>query len=86
MPNLLEVFGESPKEKGSLQKTLFNFFLDIPIYPFDETYEVRDNKGKLVYTVTKKGMSMALFNSLITQLSEKNKKEKEEYDKANRRR
>ncbi len=84
MPNLLEVFGESPKEKGSLQKTLFNFFLDIPIYPFDETFEVRNAKGKLVYTVTKKGMSIALFRSLISQLSEKNERERKEYEKANK--
>ena len=67
MPNLLEVFGESPKEKGSLQKTLFNFFLDIPIYPFDETFEVRDPKGNLVYTITKKEMSLVLFQSQVQQ-------------------
>ncbi len=85
MPNLLEVFGESPKDKGSFQQNLFYLLKEIPIYPFDETFEVRNNKGKLVYTVTKKGMSMALFNSLIKQLSEHNEKERKAYEKANRR-
>ncbi len=84
MPNLLEVFGESPKDKGSFQQNLFYLLKEIPIYPFDETFEVRDNKGKLVYTVTKKGMSMALFHSLIKQLSEHNERENKSYEKAKR--
>ncbi len=84
MPNLLEVFGEQPKEKGNFQTTLFNLLMKIPIYPFDETFEVRDNKKKLVYTITKKGMSMALFNSLTRQLHEQYEKEKREYEKAKR--
>ncbi len=84
MPNLLEVFGE--KSKGSFQKTLFNFLMEIPIYPFDETYEVRDNKDKLIYSITKKGMSMAMFNSLVKQVDELHKKQKEDADKLSRKR
>lgn len=86
MPNLLELFGESKKDKGSFQQTLFYLLKEIPIYPFDETFEVKDNKGKLVYTITKKGMSMALFNSLVKHLSEHYEKEKKEYEKASRKR
>lgn len=78
MPNLLEIFGESPQDKGSFQKTLFYFLKEIPIYPFDETYEIRNAEGKLVYTITKKGMSIVLFNSLITQMKEHHKKEETE--------
>ena len=86
MPNLLEVFGEKSKEKGSFQKTLFNFLMEIPIYPFDETYEIRDKKEELVYTITKKGMSIAMFNSLVKQIDELHKKQKEESDKLSRKR
>ena len=81
MPNLLEVFGEKPKDKGNFQKTLFNFLMEIPIYPFDETYEVRNNKKELIYTITKKGMSMAMFNSLVKQVDELHKKQKKDADK-----
>ena len=84
MPNLLELFGEEVKEKGSIEGTLFNFFREIPLNPFDEIFEVRDRKGKLVYTITKKGMSIALFNAMIDQINIKNKKDKEEADKAKR--
>ena len=82
MPNLLEFFGEEVKEKGSIEGTLFNFLREIPLNPFDETFEVRNRKGKLVYTITKKGMPIALFNAMIDQLNIKNKKDKEEVDKA----
>ena len=84
MPNLLEVFGEKAEKKGSFQQTLFYFLKEIPIYPFDETFEVRNAKGKLVYTVTKKGMSLALFHSLIANVSKDNKKEQEEYEESKR--
>ena len=76
---LLELFGEKPK--ATFKETLFGFLKEIPINPFDETFEVRDKKGELVYTVTKKGMSLVLFNSLIEQLNKLNKKEKKEIDK-----
>ena len=79
---LLELFGEKPK--ATFEETLFGFLKEIPINPFDETYEVKDNKGKLVYTVTKKGMSLVLFNSLIKQLSKLQEEEKKELDKAKR--
>ncbi len=96
MPNLLEVFGESPKDKGSFQQNLFYLLKEIPIYPFDvefiatPIYEEKKLwifKWKKVtgYKIIKKGMSMALFNSLIKQLSEHNEKERKAYEKANRR-
>ncbi len=84
MPNLLELFGENPQDKGSFQQTLFYFLKEIPIYPFDETFEVRNPKGKLVYTITKKGMSIVLFKSLLTQMAEHYKQEAKEMEKAKR--
>ncbi len=95
MPNLLEVFGEKPKEKGSFHKTLFHFLKEIPIYPFDVEFiatPICEEKKLWIfkwnkvtgYKIIKKGMSMALFQSLITNLKEKNEQERKEYEKNRR--
>ncbi len=95
MAKLLEVFGESPKEKGSFQQTLFYFLKEIPIYPFDvefiatPIYEEKKLwifKWKKVtgYKIIKKGMSIALYRSLTHSLKEQYDKEAKEMEKAKR--
>ncbi len=79
-------FNIGTEEKGSLGKTLFYFFREFKVNPFDEEYEVRDPKGKLVYRITKKGISLALFNELLEQMNEHYKRENEAKKRANRRR
>ena len=94
MPNLLDVFGESLKEKGSFQKTLFYLLKEIPIYPFDvefiatpiyeeRTFWIFKWKKKIGHKIIKKGMSAALFRSLIKNLNEHYEQEKKESERVN---
>ena len=73
-------------DKGSLGKTLFYFLREFKVNPFDEEYEVRDPEGKLVFRITKKGISLAWFNSLLKEMNKHYKKEREEMQRANRKR
>ncbi len=62
-------FGIGDKtEKGSVERTIFYFFKEFKQTPFDEEYEVKDKKGNIVFTITKKGMPLALFNSLLEEM------------------
>ncbi len=79
-------FGLGEKDKGGDGRTLFYFIREFKIYPFDEEYEVKDKKGNLVFTITKKAMPLALFNSLLQEMNKHYKKENEEIKRVNRKR
>jgi len=53
--------------------------------PLGEEYEIQDKTGQLKFKVVKKGVPIPLFNAMLIELSEHNKRENESYRKAGRR-
>ena len=86
MSDVLQNLGIKKQSKGEFDTTLFYFFKEFNINPFDQEYLVYNPKGKLVYKVVKKGISPFLFGSLIKELQAHYKKEQEAYKKASRKR
>ena len=89
MSDVLERFGLKQKEESNLAQTLFYFIKELHINPLDEEYIVTPvyEKEKIKYLkVTKKGMPLSLFNSLLEEMNTHYRKEKAEYDKAKRKR
>ena len=72
------------KGGGSFEQTLFYFFREFKINPYDEEYIVYDDKGKLVYKIVKKGMPQTLFKTLWNELIEQTKRDEAEMKKASR--
>ena len=65
----------APSEDKAFRQSLFYFIKEFGINPFDEEYEVRDNKGKLKLKIIKRGISLPLFNSLMEEMKEHYKRE-----------
>ncbi len=87
-------FNIGTEEKGGLGKTLFYFFKEFGIYPFDVEYRIKIEwekwfwKFKKIKTIKiiKLGMSLALFNELLKEMSKHYKRESEEMKRASRKR
>ncbi len=60
------------QEKGSFPQALFYFIREFKINPLDETYIVGDKK------IIKKGISIPLFNALLTEMNKHYKREEAE--------
>ena len=78
--------GVEPSKSELFRQNLFYFMREFKHYPFDETFEVFDKKGNLVYTIKKKGVSLVFFNSMMTEMENHYKREKAEMERASRRR
>lgn len=68
-------------EKGFIQ-SLFYFMREFKINPFDEEYQIRIvwikwfwKIKKPIVSIIKKGMSIAMFNALLSEMNEHYKRE-----------
>ncbi len=85
-------FGIGETKEGGFGQTLFYFFKEIGVYPFDVEYQVKLEWEKWFWKfkkiksirIIKLGMSLALFNELLEQLNEHYKRENAANKKANR--
>ena len=68
-------FGMQRGGEGGAKQTIFHFIKTFGFNPFDQEYEVRDKKGKLVFKITKKGIPQPLFNAMIHELNLHDKKQ-----------
>jgi len=94
--DVLQQLGIKSQKKPNYERAIFYFLREFHIYPFDEEFVVKpvyDYKKVLFfrfkkiigYKVTKKGIPIALWNSLISEMEEHYRKEESEYKKLRRR-
>ena len=84
--DVLAKLGIKKEQKSGFDTTLFYFFKEFNINPFDQEYLVYNPKGKIVYKIIKKGIPPYLFADLINEMQTHYKKEKEASKKGMRKR
>lgn len=83
MSNPFGIQVEKSSDKKAIQ-TLFYFIREFKFNPFDEEYEIKDKEGKLIYKITKKGIPMPLYNTLLEEMNAHYKREEAEMKRARR--
>ena len=76
--NALQSLGLNKKKKADFEQTLFYFFREFKVNPFDEEWVIDGKK------VVKRGMPIPLFNSLMEQMSKHYEREAAQYNKVRR--
>ena len=93
--DVLQSLGLNKKKKVDFEQTLFYFFREFHINPFDEGYKAipvyKEEKffffkwKRVVrWDITKKGMPVPLFNSLLEQMNKHYEREAAQMKKARR--
>jgi len=76
--NVLQSLGLNKKKKVDFEQTVFYFFREFHINPFDEEWIIDGKK------VVKRGMPVPLFNSLLEQMNKHYEREAAQYNKVRR--